>query len=261
MNNLKNAFWIEWHKALRSKMPLWTGLAFLLMPVACAFLMFIYKNPDFARKSGLISAKANLMVTSVDWPSYLHMLNQGIAIGGMMFFSLVISWIFGREFADGTIKDFLAVPLPRASIVLAKFLVFATWSVLLTLEVLLVGLLMGMLINLQQGSALLFGQGIVNLIIAVCLVLLTLTPFAFLASVGRGYLLPLGLTILVLILANVAIVIGWGHLFPWSIAAMYAEGGAQAAQLEPASYAVVVGTALLGLWGTSQWWMCADQNR
>jgi ABC-2 type transport system permease protein len=261
MNNLKNAFWIEWRKARRSNMPIWTGLGFLLMPLASAFLMFIYKNPDFARKSGLVSAKANLMMASADWPSYLHTLNQGIAIGGIMLFSLVISWIFGREFADGTIKDLLAVPLPRAIIVLAKFLVFATWSALLTLEVLLVGLGMGLLIGLPQGSAPLFWQGTVNLLIAVSLVLLTLTPFAFLASVGRGYLLPLGLTMLVLISANVAMVIGWGHLFPWSIAAMYAEGGVQAAQLEPASYGVVAVTALLGLFGSYQWWTSADQNR
>jgi len=60
MYELTNTVWIELRKATRSRMPLFTALAFLVLAFGLAFLMFIYKYPTFARSVGLISAKANL---------------------------------------------------------------------------------------------------------------------------------------------------------------------------------------------------------
>ena len=37
-----------------------------------------------------------------------------IAAGGFILFVLIISWVFGREFADHTVKDLLAVPVHRS---------------------------------------------------------------------------------------------------------------------------------------------------
>jgi ABC-2 type transport system permease protein len=72
-------------------MPLFTFLGFLMLPLACALFMFIYKDPDFARNVGLISAKADLAGGSADWPFFLSMFAQGTAIGGLLLFSLVES--------------------------------------------------------------------------------------------------------------------------------------------------------------------------
>jgi ABC-type transport system involved in multi-copper enzyme maturation permease subunit len=44
---------------------------------------------------------------------------QEIVIG----FAFVTSWVFGREYSDRTVKDLLALPAPRSSIVLSKFIV------------------------------------------------------------------------------------------------------------------------------------------
>ena len=60
MHNLADMIWIEARKAIRSKMPLWTGLGSLVMPVVIAFLVFVARNPNLSQKLGLISAKANL---------------------------------------------------------------------------------------------------------------------------------------------------------------------------------------------------------
>jgi ABC-2 type transport system permease protein len=37
------------------------------------------------------------------------MLAQGIAIGGLFVFGFIMSWIFGREYTDRTMKDLLAL--------------------------------------------------------------------------------------------------------------------------------------------------------
>ena len=70
MNNLSDMVWIELRKAVRSKMPLWTALGSLFMPLGIAFLIFVARNPVISEKLGLISVKANLMAYSAtDWPT------------------------------------------------------------------------------------------------------------------------------------------------------------------------------------------------
>jgi len=257
MSYLTDTIWIETRKAIRSRMPLFTALGFLIMPLAGAFLIFVYKNPELSRQLGLISAKANLLGGSADWPSYLNLIAQAIAIGGFFLFALIISWIFGREFADRTLKDMLAVPVPRASILLAKFIILAIWSVMLVMEVYIVSLVMGAIIQLPQGSATVFLQGSVNVIVSVCLLVALVTPFAFFASLGRGYLLPLGMAVLVVLLANLVIVAGWGEYFPWAVPGLYAQG----TELAPVSFWIVALTGLAGMLATYLWWMHADQSR
>ena len=260
MHDLTNAVWIELRKATRSRMPLFTALGFLVLPCGLAFFMFIYKYPTFARNIGLISAKANLVGGAATWPYYLGVLGQAIAIGGIAVFSLVESWVFGREFVDGTLKDLLAVPVARANILLAKFLVVALWSLLLTVMLFLVSLLFGAVIGLSQGTAEVFWQGTATLAVVACLTIVNVFPFAFFASLGRGYLLPMGVTLLVIVIANFIVVAGWGNYFPWAVPALYAELTGKG-NLEAASYLLVLLTGLAGMAGTYLWWRWADQNR
>ncbi|RPJ37099.1 MAG: bacitracin ABC transporter permease [Planctomycetaceae bacterium] len=258
---MANALWIELRKARRSRVPLFTFLGFLMLPLVCALLMVIYKDPEFARNVGLISAKANLVGGSADWPFYLSMFAQGIAIGGILLFSLIATWVFGREFADGTLKDLLAVPVSRTTILLAKFIVVALWSLALTVTVYLVGLVLGAVVGLPQGTGELLVQGSTTLVVAACLVIVVVMPVALLASVGRGYLMPMGIMLLILALANVVGLLGWGSYFPWSVPGLYAQLGGQGTSLEPASYVIVLLTGLAGMFGTFWWWKVADQSR
>jgi ABC-2 type transport system permease protein len=175
-------------------------------------------------------------------------------------FSLVESWVFGREFADGTLSDLLAVPVARATILLAKFLVVVLWSLLLTVMLFLVSLLLGAAIGLSEGTTEVFWHGTAALAVAACLVIVDVFPFAFFASVGRGYLLPMGVVLLVLVLGNVVAVAGWGTYFPWAVPALYA-GLTEKGNLDTASYVLVLITGLAGMAGTYLWWRFADQSR
>ena len=81
------------------------------------------------------------------------------------------------------------------------------------------------------------------------------------ADEGRGYLLPLGCAILAVMFANVAVIIGWGSLFPWAVPGLFAGMGSEASTLSPASYSLVILTGLAGIAATYLWWQYADQNR
>ena len=259
MNNLSDMIWIELRKALRSRMPLFTTLGSLFMPLGIAFLIFLAKNPEISKKLGLISAKANLIAYSAtDWPTYLGLFGEIIAAGGFFLFTFAISWVFGREFADGTLQDLLAVPVQRLSILLAKFIVVAIWSAALSIVIFILGLVMGAMIKLPGGSIHVILQGSALLAITACLVIMVVMPFALFASVGRGYMLPMGVAILSLIMANLVMVVGWGEYFPWAVPLLYAQGKSS---LTPISYWIVFLTGLAGMIGTYLWWKLADQSR
>ncbi len=260
--HLADMIWIETHKATRSRMPLYTTLAFLLMPLFVTFFMIIYKDPEFAREAGLISQKAQLMAGTADWPTFFKTLDQAIALGGIFLFSLIGSWVFGREFVDGTAKDLLAVPISRWAILLAKFIVVMLWSLTVTLIIYIAGLILGTLVELPQVSIGVLASESAALAVTTMLVVAVMTPIAFFASWGRGYLLPIGITILLVIFANILAVAGWGHYFPWAIPALYAgAGGESDVALGFASYVIVALTCLAGIFGTYFWWQFADQNQ
>ena len=259
MNTFSDMLWIEMRKTLRSRMPFFTILGSLLMPLGISFLMFVSRNPEISRKLGLVSAKANLMADSAtSWPAYLSLFGQMIAAGGFLFFCLIVSWVFGREFSDGTLKDLLAVPVPRSSILLAKFAVSAAWSVGLSLAIILLSLAMGAAIGLPQGSTEVIVQGCLRALLVAGMTILVVMPFALFAFIGRGYLLPVGVAILALIMSNVVAIAGWGEYFPWAIPGLYSQ---PQFTLSPASYWVVIFTGLAGIVATYLWWRFADQSR
>jgi ABC-2 type transport system permease protein len=259
MNEISSTIWIEARKALRSRMPLFTSVWSLVMPLGIAFLILLATNPEVSRQLGLVGAKANLVAyASTSWPSYFGLLAQVVAAGVFLISCMIISWVFGREFADHTLKDMLAVPVQRSSILLAKFIVSAAWSAALALLTLITGLVTGALLGLPGSSFSVLLHGGITMAVTSCLVIVAVLPFAFFASVGRGYLLPIGVAILTLILANLTAVIGLAPYFPWAIPALYAQG--QDA-LVPISYAIVLLTGVAGMIGTYLWWKYADQSR
>jgi ABC-2 type transport system permease protein len=259
MDNLADMVWIELRKAIRSRMPLWTALGSLFMPLGIAFLIFVAKNPEISQQLGLVSTKANIMsYAATDWPTYLGLYGEIIGIGGLILFTLIISWIFGREFTDGTLKDMLAVPVQRSSILLAKFIVMAIWSAGLTMVIFIAGFVMGAIIKLPGGSFSVILQNFTLVVITACLVIAVVLPFALFASMGRGYLLPIGVVILTMIMINLVQILGWGEYFPWAVPGLYAQGKSP---LAPVSYWIVLLTGLAGMTATYLWWKYADQNR
>ena len=251
--------WIEFRKAIRSKVPFWTVMGSLFMPLAIAFLIFVARNPEISKKLGLISVKADLMAYSAtDWASYLGLVAMIVAAGGFFLFVLATSWTFGREFADGTVKDLLAVPVPRSSILLAKFIVAVIWSAAISLAMASVSLIMGVLLKLPGGSSEVIISGVGTIAATAGLAILTAFPFAWFASIGRGYLLPLGLVVLILMMSNFIALTGRGEFFPWAVPGIFAQGKTS---LTFISLMIVILTGLVGMAITHHWWMRADQNK
>ncbi len=249
---------VELLKARRSKVPLLTGLGFSLAPLMGGVFMIILKDPEFARNAGLLRTKAQLLSGPADWNTLFVFLSQATAVGGILVFAVIASWVFGREFVDGTARNFLSLPTSRSVVVAAKFVVTALLCFLLVVYIVVLGVVLGLLINLPSWSMqmVLRGAGLVGLT-ALLTIALT-TPVAFFASAGRGYLAPMGFAIIVLVLAQALGAAGWGPLFPWAIPALCAGLGEQHPDIF--SFGLVIATSLGGLAATFAWWNMADQR-
>ena len=101
-------------KLRRSRLPWSPPSAFTLAALVGGLFMFIAQDPDRARSLGLVGAKAQL-AGDADWPGYLALLAQAVAVGGLLIFGMVFIWIFGREFTDHTAQGPARPARPRAS--------------------------------------------------------------------------------------------------------------------------------------------------
>lgn len=260
MNKIITCVSIEGKKLFNSKVPLINMLALTLVPFMGGFFMFVLKDPSLAQKLGFISAKAHIM-GAADWPSYFGLLAQAIAVGGLVVFGFATSWIFGREYSDRTIKDLLALPISRSIIVFSKFIVAMLWCLFLSIFVLVLGLIVGKLVDIPGWSSDIMIRGTLVFIICSTLTILLSTPVAFFASVGRGYLSPIGFMVFTLVLAQIIAAIGYGQFFPWSIPALISSAvGSDNAIIEVISIIIVLLTSVFGLVGTMFWWRYADQS-
>lgn len=262
MNAFFAALWAETLKARRSKVPLLTALGFSFAPLVGGLFMIILKDPEGARRMGLLGAKAQMLAGVADWPAFFGILAQAVAVGGAFLFAIVTIWVFGREFSDRTAKELLALPTPREAIVGAKFLLIAVWGVGLTLLVFAIGVVVGTLVEMPGWSWPLLQSAFGDVVGAAALTLALMPFVALLASVGRGYLPPFGWTIFTLFLANIIVYTGWGDWFPWAVPALYSgAAGPRADQLGLHSYLLVAVTLIVGLVSTLLWWRWADQTR
>ncbi len=262
MGELGTAIGVELLKVRRSRLPWVSVAAFVVAAGVGGLFMFILQNPDRARSLGLLGTKSQLAGSSADWPAYLALLAQTVAVGGGLIFALIVAWLFGREFADRTAKDLLALPTSRTAIVGAKFTVAAGWCLLLTLQVYALGLVIGAALRLPGWSAGTATAGLGRLLATAAMAVLLATPVGLAASVGRGYLPAIAVMFATVFCAQVVAVLGYGQWFPWSVPAIY-SGTAGPDQPPPGAvgYLLVVLVGVTALGATLGWWQRADQTR
>jgi ABC-2 type transport system permease protein len=259
------SLWVELQKARRSK-TLWiTALAFSLATFIGGLFMFILKDPERARRLGLVGAKAQIFGGTADWPSFFNLMLLLTSIGGLIILGFIFIWVFGREFSDKTVYDMLSLPTSRITIVMAKIITAAYWSVALILLAFFLMLSIGAVLQLPGWSATTTLNGLQLLLGTGALTMFLCIPFSLVASVTRGYLPAVGCIFLVLILGQVINELGYGQYFPWTVPTLYSDAaaaltGKAASPLGPVSYIVVGLVGVLSLAFMGAWWRYADQT-
>ena len=262
MKSIWITLWVEFLKLRKSKMLLATILFMMFVSSMMGMFMFVQKYPEISAKLGMIGDKAQMLrFGEPSWQNYFRLAIEGMAGVGLVVSGFIATWIFGREYSDHTLKDILALPVSRESIVLSKFIVVVLWFIILSVAYLVMTLAAGMLIGLPGMSHEIIMKNVYVFSVTSFLILFLCTPVAFFASYTRGYIFPMGFVILTLILANFSGLVGLGPYFPWAIPGLFGNPtGSEGMQLKNASYIILILTSLAGLTGTIAFWKYGDQK-
>ncbi len=241
----------EFIKLRRSKITWLSWLAFSIMPLVGGLFMWIVKEPQRAEQLGLLGKKAQFVGVTADWPSFFSLLLQTTGIGGMILVSVIAAYVFGREYAEGTAKNLLAMPVGRHWFAVAKLTVVFVWLGVLTALFIVEGFVVGAFLGLPGFSPSLAVTAVGDILLAALVAWLLVPAVAWIATLGQGYLAPLGFSILMLVLGNVVGATGWGMWFPWSIVPLFAGvAGPRVDTLATGSLVVLALTFVAGVAAT-----------
>jgi ABC-2 type transport system permease protein len=232
-------------KLRRSSVPFVSLVAVLLGPSGIALLMWIVRDPVRAAELGLLGTKANLAGLEATWPAFGGFLTVVVGAGGMLLLAFVVAFLFGREYADGTAKNLLTLPVARGWFVAAKLLVAAGWWLLLAIAALAWGFALGGLLGLPGLTPDLALATIVRTLAAAGLAYLLAPVLAWITIWSRSYLAALGFALGALLLGDLLGHTGWAAWFPWSVVLL---GGA-GMDLPWGGYVVVAATFVAGIAG------------
>lgn len=199
----------------------------------------------------LLRAKLGPLLDPGGWTGYLTTTAQVTTVAGLVGFGVVLSWVYGREFQEGTVTGLFALPVSRGAIAAAKFIVYLAWavvvSVVLTASLVLAGLALGLgLFPAEAWPALtrMFTGSLLTAVVAV--------PAAWAATIGRGLLAGLGTISSIVVAAQIAVVAGVGGWFPFSAPGLWVVSGGTAVSagqlaLVAPTFALFVGLTI-GSW-------------
>lgn len=179
---------------------------------------------------------------SLDWGGLLAGAAQITAVTAVLGFGIVLAWIFGREFTDGTITGLFALPISRSRIALAKLIVYAIWatlvSIALVLSVFILGLVFGYGVpdtGTWAGLGRLWVLAVFSAGIAI--------PVAWIATLTRSLLAAVGATIALVVAAQVGALMGAGGWMPLAAPGLWAMSDGTAVTTVQLALTVVVALA------------------
>lgn len=252
----------EWIKTKSAKILWATFLAFAIVPVLGGICILVVQDKEVMAKTSDFALRIKAMNFEATWESYFGLLNEAVGVGGVILFGFVASWIFGREYSDGTIKDLLSLPTPRVKILNAKFILYAFWCLALAFSNLIIAFILGKTLQLPNIDNGLSAQLMTNYLITTILTITIVIPTGFFAIYGKGFLVPLGFVTLTIIFSHIIAGIGYGTYFPWSVPGLYSgASGEFKMSLNNYSYGSLILTSIAGYIAAVRYWNKADHTK
>lgn len=191
-------------------------------------------NPEMIAKAG--------PAASLDWGGLLAGAAQITAVAALLGFGIVLAWMFGREFADGTITGLFALPIGRTRIALAKLAVYLLWAMLVSTVTVVAVLGLGRLLG--YGAPGHDAWAALGRLWALAMFSAALAmPVAWIATLTRSLLAGVSSTIALIVIAQVGALAGSGGWMPPAAPSLWAISGG--ADVSPAQLALAAGFALV----------------
>ena len=170
------------------------------------------------------------------------------ALFAVLLFAIMISYLFGREYNEHTLKTMLTIPVSRGNFLLSKYVMFLVWILILTVVTSLSTLVFGFIAGLEGFSLKLFIDSFIQLLFANVLLFLTFSPFVFLSLVITNMVPAMvggaGLTLVNMLIYGQT----WAPYVPWVCPYLIASGEiAEYSASISLSYGIILATFAIGL--------------
>ncbi len=170
------------------------------------------------------------------------------ALFAVLIFAVIMSYLFGREYNEHTLKTMLTIPVSRGKFILSKYVMFLIWIMILTVVTSLSTLIFGFAAGLDGFSLKVFIYSFAQLLFANVLLFLTFSPFVFI-SLFVTNMVPAMIGGAGLALVNLMVYgQSWAPYVPWVCPYLIASGEiAGYGTSITLSYGIILATFLVGL--------------
>lgn len=223
---------IEFIKLKRSKIFLLT----ILGAIFPSFLMFL-------------SERFGEFAETVSFQTFLNVTNMYMSvIFVILLFTIIISYLFGREYNEHTLKTIITAPTSRTTFILSKYLMFLVWILIITLVSSISAILFGYIAGTTGLTVNVIINNFKELLYCNLLLFLTFSPLVFISLIITN-MIPAMIGGAVLTFTNmIATSSKYGVYFPWSCPYLLASGEiAQYTGNYSISYIIIIATFIIGL--------------
>ena len=170
------------------------------------------------------------------------------AMFAVLIFTIIISYLFGREYNEHTLKTMLTIPVSRTKFLMSKYVMFLVWIVILTIVTSISTVAFGFAAGLDGFSIGLAANSFAQLLYANVLLFLTFSPFVF-VSLFITNMVPAMVGGAGLALVNLMVYgQNWAPFVPWVCPYLIASGEiAQYSASITVSYGIILATFVNGL--------------
>ncbi|EPH03314.1 hypothetical protein HMPREF1531_01373 [Propionibacterium sp. oral taxon 192 str. F0372] len=166
--------------------------------------------------------KVTSMMTGPGWSGFTSIAAMAISITMMLTTGIVMAWSAGREFTEGTIHGFFAIPPRITTIIAAKVLVIWAWAATVCFTTTVIVVTGGILLGFPVGEAPAHGLA---LFVVGTLTATGTTPSMWAASRWRSPLAGIAITLALMVVSNICAGFGLGTMIPWAIPVLWATPG------------------------------------
>ncbi|AEE46185.1 ABC transporter permease [Cellulomonas fimi] len=233
--------------------------AALVLVVGSCLLAAAFTAVGLGGGDSQMAVKVRPMVHGTGWEAYLGMLAQILSVATLLAVGILVAWVLGREFTDGTVHGLQALPTPLPAIVRAKLAAVLLTAVACAAGAIVLAVPAGLAIGLGAPDEAALRAAVRPLVVVVLSALLAL-PVGLVASARRGYLPGIAALLGIVVLTQVATVAGAGAWFPWAVPGLWAGmgGAAAAADVTLLQLLLAVPVGGLGAFATVRWWSTAE---
>ncbi|MEO6570880.1 MAG: ABC transporter permease [Ilumatobacteraceae bacterium] len=192
-----------------------------------------------------ILAKLGDLADEEGWALLVGIAIQITSAAGLLGFGVVMAFVVGREFTDGTISGLFALPISRGTIAAAKVAVVLVWTAVVAI------CLTGTIVAVGVGGG--HGMpdaddvdGLARLFVLTVMSGAVAVPAAWAATLGRGLLPGIAVTIGIIASAQILVVAGAGGWYPAATPALWAIDPANVSIAQLGFVFVVAGIFTIG---------------